>query len=722
MASSRVLRVEILGDAKNALSAFADVESGAGGMGSKLATVGKVGAAGVAAVGAAAGIAGVALFNLGGSFDDAFDTIRVGTGATGDALADLQQSFKDVASSTPASFGEVSAAIADLNTRLGLTGQPLEDLATQFLNLSRITGTDVGSNVQDITRLFGDWGVAVEDQAGTMDMLFRASQATGAGIDQLSQQAVQFGAPLRQMGFGFEESIALLGKFEKEGVNTELVMGSMRQALGRFARAGESAPEAMARLTDEIRTMEDPTAATARAMEIFGARAGPDMAAAIREGRFDLGELYGTITDGTETINGAADDTADFAEKFQILKNKVLVALEPVATRVFTAVGDAMDRIIPIVERIIAVFQEDGLAGVFDYVGDAFREAWPSIKKTLGNLAEAFWAWVQDVTPPLLAALGRLLQRLGEWIWNTGLPWLHERLARWTEAFFAWATEAIPPALRELGNLLGKVGEWILDEGLPLLAEKLIEWGKAFAAWVGPMIGPLLAELGKLWFQLNRWILTDALPKIASTLLEWAKAFAGWVATDAVPALLRALGDMLIRLQTWATTDGRRWFVDRGKDFAGWVADGFRSIAGTIFDGISAGFRGTVGAVLRLMESGLNAAIDMLNVALDGIDKAAGPLINFGEIPEVRLPRLAQGGIVTGPMLAMLGDNRSGTEAVVPLERAAEFGFGARSNSGATYNINVQAGVGTNGAEVGRQVVEAIRQFERRNGPGWRAA
>lgn len=38
------------------------------------------------------------------------------------------------------------------------------------------------------------------------------------------------------MGFSLEESAAMLGKWEKEGVNTELVIGSLRIAAGKFAK------------------------------------------------------------------------------------------------------------------------------------------------------------------------------------------------------------------------------------------------------------------------------------------------------------------------------------------------------------------------------------------------------------------------------------------------------------------------------------------------------
>jgi len=70
--------------------------------------------------------------------------------------------------------------------------------------------------------------------------------------------------------------------------------------------------------------------------------------------------------------------------------------------------------------------------------------------------------------------------------------------------------------------------------------------------------------------------------------------------------------------------------------------------------------------------------------------------------------RFAKGGIVTGPTNALIGE--AGPEAVVPLT-------GKNSGvMGAIYNISVNAGVGTNGAQVGAQIVEAIKKYERTSG------
>lgn len=70
------------------------------------------------------------------------------------------------------------------------------------------------------------------------------------------------------------------------------------------------------------------------------------------------------------------------------------------------------------------------------------------------------------------------------------------------------------------------------------------------------------------------------------------------------------------------------------------------------------------------------------------------------------VPAYAKGGIALGPQLALIGER--GPEAVIPLDRL--------DTGGSQYNITVHAGMGTDGDEVGRQIVNILRQYERRNG------
>ena len=353
---ARSLRVEIVGDASKLRQVFGQVESDTDTFGKrlegKLGGAAKIAGAGLLAVGAGAAAAAAGAYKLGDTFDSAYDTIRLNTGATGDALAGLQDDFRAVVKNVPTDFDTASQAIAGLNQRLGLTGQPLQDVASRSIELARLTGGDLATQIAATTRVMGDWGIAAENQGASLDAMFRASQATGIGVDQLSESLVKFGAPLRQLGFSFDESTAMIAKFEKEGVNADLVMGAMRKSLGTMAKEGEAPVETFRRVSDEIRNAGTQADANRIAVEMFGAKAGPDMAAAIREGRFELGELLTTVSSGGETIMGAAEDTTDFAESWQTFKNNVLLALEPIATRVFNALGQGMAALIPVIQDI----------------------------------------------------------------------------------------------------------------------------------------------------------------------------------------------------------------------------------------------------------------------------------------------------------------------------------------------------------------------------------
>jgi hypothetical protein len=72
---------------------------------------------------------------------------------------------------------------------------------------------------------------------------------------------------------------------------------------------------------------------------------------------------------------------------------------------------------------------------------------------------------------------------------------------------------------------------------------------------------------------------------------------------------------------------------------------------------------------------------------------------------DIHPPKMADGGIVTSPTIAMIGE--AGPEAVIPLDRM--------KNSGG-ITVNVTGGLATS-AEIGQAVVNAIRAYNRSAGP-----
>jgi len=148
VAKKNEIKISITGDTKGLRDGLGDADNAVEGFGSKFAKWGAgLATAGLAAAAAIGAVAKVA-YDLGAQFDDAYDTLRIKTGSTGAALDDLKDDFRAVVSTVPTDFATASQAIAGLNSRLGLTGKPLQQLSRQMLELSRITETDLGSNVE----------------------------------------------------------------------------------------------------------------------------------------------------------------------------------------------------------------------------------------------------------------------------------------------------------------------------------------------------------------------------------------------------------------------------------------------------------------------------------------------------------------------------------------------------------------------------------------------
>jgi hypothetical protein len=137
-----------------------------------------------------------------------------------------------------------------------------------------------------------------------------------------------------------------------------------------------------------------------------------------------------------------------------------------------------------------------------------------------------------------------------------------------------------------------------------------------------------------------------------------------------------------------------------------WFRDGINLIVNTVIGFFAGMVNAAIGAV--------NAIISAYNSIplLPDLPKAPTvPVPQLGKPSnkpapgQMSIPRLAEGGIVTGPTLALIGE--AGPEAVMPLDRMA---------TGGGVTINVTGGLSTS-AEIGQAVVNALRAYSRSAGP-----
>ncbi len=366
--------------------------------------------AAVVAVKALADI-GKGLYDLGAEFDNAYDAIRVGTGATGEALESLKDDFKDVYGSVPTTMEDASKAIADYNTRLGLTGKELSELSKQAIAVSGMLEEDLGTTIETSSQAFQQWGVSSKDMAKQMDHIFKVSQATGIGFNELMLSMQQYGPQLQDMGYSFQEASALMGQMEKAGVNTTEVLAAMKKAVGTLAKDGISASDGLQKYYEQIKNAGSAAEAAAIANEVFGARAGSTVANAIRKGTFEIEAFTNALNNSDESIMGAMWDTADAAEKFGMLQQQFKLLIEPLASGVFDHVAKLMPTIsklfeqaAPIIENLTAQMLPV-VDLLFEAMADIASETGPMMVEIMSELLPPLIEIVKAILPAFVALL-----------------------------------------------------------------------------------------------------------------------------------------------------------------------------------------------------------------------------------------------------------------------------------------------------------------------------
>ena len=476
--------------------------------------------------------AGKYLKDLGSQFDGAADAIRIGTGATGDALDGLLDDFDEVYKSVPTTMEDASKAIADYNTRLGLTGPQLQEISKQALQVSDMLGDDLGGVIEESSQAFQQWNIDADNMDGAMDYIFKVSQSTGMGFTDLMSNMQKFGPQLQEMGYSFETASALMGQLDKAGVNTEEVLSAMKKSVGALAKEGISASDGLAMYYEQIKNAGTAAEAASIASEIFGTKAGSTMAAAIRDGTLAVGDLTESLLENGETIAGAAEDTYDFAERLQIMKQGLEVALKPMANTVFDGLNKfmpvlqkLMEQIVPVISDAVeaaAPFVEEFLMGAADALEDVLplisqlaADLLPILTQLMSTLLPPLLSLVQTLLPPLMQIVGAILPPIASLL-STILPMITQIVS----AVLPVLVQIISALLPVITPLLEVALQIVNDVIMPLLpplmqiVQALLPPLVSLLNLVMPILSPLLALLQPIASVLGT--IADVIAKIVS--------------------------------------------------------------------------------------------------------------------------------------------------------------------------------------------------------------
>ncbi|HGJ1020852.1 TPA: hypothetical protein ACJUSN_001406 [Streptococcus pneumoniae] len=309
---------------------------------------------------------------------------------------------------------------------------------------------------------------------------------------------------------------------------------------------------------------------------------------------------------------------------------------------------------------------------------------------TVVEFAKTAWQGLCDFISGICRAIGEFFS--GLW---TKLQEIFEPIGQWFGEKFQQAWDAIVNIFTPIGSWFGQrwadvtsalanIGAWFTD-----MFQK---------AWTG--LTNIFSKLG-LWFG-ERW--ADVTSVLANVSSWFGNMFTS--AYNAVKNAFSSIGGFFSGV--WSTVQSI--FVNAGQKVGSAVGGAFRS---------------AVNGVLGTIENVVNGFIGMINGVLGVVRNLPG-LGWVGSVSTVSLPRLARGGIVDSPTIAMIGE--AGKEAVVPLENTGFIQTLGRVVSSAV--VNAMAGVSPQGGfsgdgdiviqiaghEFGRVAIQEINKEHERAG------
>ena len=588
--------------------------------------------------------------------------------------------------------------------------------------------TDLGTAVDGLTTVVNAFGSDIISVGEASDIIFTAVKGGKTTVEELSNAMFNVAPIAASMGIAFGDVTAATATLTAAGTPTSVAMTQIRAALSELAKPTSKVSKLFTELTGQ--SFEEFIAGGGNMKEGFDIiKAGAEA-----QGK-PLAEFVGSVEalGAIQTLTGKGSEK--FAAELEAAGNAA-GATEAAFTQGASGIGLVLDKIraainvfvIEIGQKLAPVLLE-----FIDKAQAAFQNLQPRVKAFSDNVKEFIGsAQFQGLINNIRVSFEKLEERLtpvfkrindffkeNPKVAFTGLAVIIGGILLASVVSLATAVAALfSPFVLILGAVAAlaagfrfaydnvEVFRDFVDKSVAFMRDLFKSFvdffqGEGFQQGFKKAVDAVTGFFAKLkdffmgWVNFIKGLLTgdvglavEGLKTIFKNLLTFFQT--GW---DFVKVLRGAIVDGLKRVKDFIAPKLKEF----GKSFLETISTVLKTSAGVVFEGVKFVFNKVIDKINDFINS-LNSG---LGFSFFGID------IDPPDLPNI--PRLAKGGIVSQPTTALIGER--GPEAVIPLSRAG-------GNLGQTnVNITVNAGMGADGAGIGRQIVEELRKFERSNGP-----
>lgn len=310
-------------------------------------------------------------------------------------------------------------------------------------------------------------------------------------------------------------------------------------------------------------------------------------------------------------------------------------AIWDVVSEFFVGIFNSIwDNVKPVLDSVVGAFKEawelikviwDKVKPYFEIVWEAIKTIFSVVSKILGGYFKSAWIVIKAVWDVVVAYFKA--------VWN-GIKAVFSVVKTFLGGAFKTAWEAIKLVWDVVVGYFKAIWDSIK---LIFSVVKNVLTGNWSGAWEGikAIVGTWKDYFAGVW---------AGIKKVFSTVGSWFKSIFS-TAWKAIKNVFKGWKDFFSGL--WDT-----------------IKDTFGDLGDAIGDTIGSAVIGAINEALSMVESAVNKAIDMINSVLDVINEIPG--VDIGNVDEISLPRLANGGVLRRGQVGLL--EGSGAEAVVPLE------------------------------------------------------
>lgn len=317
-------------------------------------------------------------------FEEALSRVRAISGASASDFNILKAAAEQAALGSQFTAVEAAKAL-EAFAKAGLSATQSAAALGPALDLAQIGNIETAQSADFLTKAIGGMGLAFTDAGRVADVLAKAATSTRSSVADLADGLSQVAPIAKASGLSLEQTVAILGKFAKAGVDGERAGSVLARVLGQFADPASKFRNALAdagittvNFGDAINQLAALGPKGEKAITALGLRAGPTFRALLDQGIGALGDL----TQELEKAGGSAASTGKIMDDnlSGATENFGNVWEQVKRTLVEPLLGPLKDQIVEFADKLKGLIADGTISKFGEAIRDNFLAAAAYIK------------------------------------------------------------------------------------------------------------------------------------------------------------------------------------------------------------------------------------------------------------------------------------------------------------------------------------------------------